>query len=81
MLHDNKLLRDELEESKKVSAYENFPFLKINGVSYTGKINIHDVKLWICEKILPIGQCQNSSGVDSVTGYKGLYYIIGLILV
>jgi hypothetical protein len=45
MLHDNKLLRVELEQSKKVSAYENFPFLKINGVSYTGKINIHDVKL------------------------------------
>jgi hypothetical protein len=82
MLHDNKLLRAELAEFKKVSAYEHFPLLKINGMNYSGKISMWDVKMHICNDILTDKQCHFKPGgmFRIMHGYWGLWYIVFAIL-
>ena len=83
LLHDNKLLRAELIEFKKVSAFEHFPLLKINGMNYNGKVNMFDVKMHICNNILTDKQCHfKPEGMfHMMRGYSGLYFVVAVILV
>jgi len=81
-LDDNKLLREELETFKKVSGFEHFPLLKINGLNYNGRLNMLDLKVFICQEILSKSQCDFSKGTiaGAIAGYWALYTVVGSIL-
>jgi len=83
MLNDNKLLRDQLQVFKSVSGYEHFPLLKINGLNYNGKLNMHDVKMYICHDIMSKDQCNfRGNGIFGIlTGYWILYLVVGGVMV
>jgi len=65
-----------------VSGFEQFPLLKINGLNYNGKVNMHDIKLYICHEIMSKDQCDFSgSGLFGIfAGYWMLYVIVGGIM-
>lgn len=56
-LDDNRLLREEKLKFDSIAGYEHFPLLKINGLNYSGSLNVHDLMDFICSEILGDDNC------------------------
>ena len=51
LLADNSILREEKEKFAPVQNFDHFPLLKINGIIYYGKLEFHEVFLFICRHV------------------------------